>query len=1004
MEKFVGKHLRLLEKERETEIEETRCLTEKLPIKELQRRGICLPKLCIVGRRTGFYGRIVITFEMGRNQQELPSHKFTPGDIAGLSQSSGEQPEDIGSGIVTRASKTSVCIAFDDNQDLFLLSDDGPYKLQKLANDVTYKRLKKALRELQSLPPCPVSQLVGVLFGERELTPPYITKEITFVNQNLDDSQREAVRFALSQPEVAVIHGPPGTGKTTTVVEAITQAVKLGNKVLTCAPSNIAVDNLVERLARNKLKIVRLGHPARVLPHIQKYSLDAILANSEETKLVEDVRKDIDKAWSQMKKTRDKGEKHTLRGEMKFLRKELAQREQAATKEILKRADVVLATLTSASPEGPIKFLDANHFNLTVIDECSQAIEVACWIPLMRAPRCVLAGDHLQLPPTILSQEAAKDGLEVTLMERIIDLYHTKVIRMLTTQYRMHQLIMQWSSDQLYHSKLTAHPTVAGHLLGDMEGVNIEEEEASFPLLMIDTAGCDLNEMDTPEEISKGNEGEADIVSSHVERLITIGVKQQDIAVIAPYNLQVELLRLRIWPKFPDVEIKSVDGFQGREKEAVIITLVRSNRRGEVGFLSERRRINVAVTRARRHLAVICDSETVSHDEFLKSLVDYMASHGEVQTAQDYIDSGVFNNKSVRPEHLDDLLTLNSVSKSKGSGARPKSSVSKPKHSHSSDSRNSTTSAIGSSRDRRNRDNDKNICDEAMTEKKTEKYREILEKFVANADVNCMEFPPTLTSFERMLVHELAGKLSLTHVSKGEDKGRFIVVSKPGGQSVSVTTETSVQSTEVPVVIENTGHLDEIPSQKKEKQSDKLVCPHCNKDVIRANFSLHEIHCLRQQRDCSAKASEKSQKASSRKDQTKQQNGTKKLRPPSATAKIEKVDADDFDGLIAAAQKLDEVCGFKKCKVKVKTLGQNCEFCMRRFCLSHHIPEIHGCGEVAKAHARSTHIKEGVLYRSSTTKPAPPDPKRQAALHRKLDKKLSDLTSQRSKSGKKNNK
>lgn len=186
---------------------------------------------------------------------------------------------------------------------------------------------------------------------------------------------------------------------------------------------------------------------------------------------------------------------------------------------------------------------------------------------------------------------------------------------------------------------------------------------------------------------------------------------------------------------------------------------------------------------------------------------------------------------------------------------------------------------------------------------------------------------------------------------------------------------------------------------QQEKKSDKLTCPHCNKDVIRANYSLHEVHCLRQQREKSAKSSEKSPYKSA----TKLQNGMKKLRPPSATAKIEKVDSDDFEGLIAAAQKLDEICGFKKCKVKVKTLGQNCEFCLRRFCLSHHIAEIHGCGDVAKAQARATHIKEGVLYRSSMTKPAPPNPARQAALHRKLDKKMGDLAAQR-KSGKKNKK
>ncbi|XP_028515203.1 DNA-binding protein SMUBP-2 [Exaiptasia diaphana] len=356
--------------------------------------------------------------------------------------------------------------------------------------------------------------------------------------------------------------------------------------VLACAPSNIAVDNLVEKLAKNKAKVVRLGHPARLLSSIQHYSLDAILTASDSTSIIQDVRKDIDKALSKSRKSKEPSERRHLRQEIKTLRKELRQREEKAMKEVLIGAEVVLATNTSAGNDGPLGRLPMDHFDLVVIDEAAQALEASCWIPLLRAPRCILSGDHHQLPPTIVSPEAAKKGLDVTLMERVVKQYDDKVVRMLTTQYRMHESIMKWSSEQLYNNQLKADSSVQHHLLKDLPNVQ-ETEETTIPLLLIDTTGCDVMELEVEDELSKGNEGEADIVATHVTALINAGLDARDIAVIAPYNLQVELLRKRLSHVFPSLEIKSVDGFQGREKEAVIISLVRSNKQGTTTILTK---------------------------------------------------------------------------------------------------------------------------------------------------------------------------------------------------------------------------------------------------------------------------------------------------------------------------------------------------------------------------------------------------------------------------------
>ncbi|NXA58060.1 SMBP2 protein, partial [Mohoua ochrocephala] len=819
-----------------------RAWQESVSLKELQRRGICLLKLQVTSQRTGLYGRLLVTFQPRKwdSDTELPSNSFGPGDIVGLYESAG-QGDPLCTGVVTRVTPKAVTVALEEPRDGELPVDhEHSFRLLKLANDVTYTRLKRALTALKQYRGGPASDLIDVLFFTSAPRAFPETKPLEFFNASLDESQREAVSFSLAQRELAIVHGPPGTGKTTTLVEIILQAVQQGLKVLCCAPSNVAVDNLVERLAGGRARLLRLGHPARLLQPIQQHSLDAVLARGDNAQIVADIRRDIDRAWAKTKKAQDKGERSHFLGEIKTLRKELKEREEAAMAAALSQASVVLATNTGASLDGPLKLLPESHFDLVVIDECAQALEASCWIPLLKAPKCILAGDHKQLPPTIISHRAAAEGLSLSLMERLAGHYGERAVRMLTVQYRMHRDIMEWASSELYGGRLSAHPSVAQHLLRDLPGVS-STEETSTPLLLIDTAGCGLFELEVEDEQSKGNPGEVQLVGIHVQALVDAGVKAKDIAVVAPYNLQVDMLRQHLCHSHPELEVKSVDGFQGREKEAVILSFVRSNRKGEVGFLAEERRINVAVTRARRQAAVVCDSHTVGSRPFLRRLLDHLARHGLVRSAFEY---------------LDDLQ------------------------------------------------------------------------------------PP--------------------------------LPSEPPPPS-----ETPLPSEPLPEPQRPSGNTPD-PTEPGESSEGS------------AKVDLKSLHLERVQR-------EKARREEAARKVQEPGRGSRKKDKSEAKGKaaIGSAAAEDFDALIAAAVEADRTCAFPRCKASVTTLGQLCHHCQQLFCLSHHIPEAHGCGEKAKAQARQRISREGVLYPGSGSKDKSLDPAKRAHLQRRLDKKLSELTSQR---------
>ena len=417
------------------------------------------------------------------------------------------------------------------------------------------------------------------------------------------------------------------------------------------------MDNIVERLAPHKIPIVRLGHPARLLPSVLSHSLDVLTQTSEAAGIVKDVRKEMDTKQASIKKTRNGRERKAIYTEMKDLRKEYREREKQCVSTLVGGSKVVLATLHGA---GGFQLRD-EIFDVVIIDEASQALEAQCWIPLLSAKKIVLAGDHLQLPPTIQStpskskSDQAKtnsqgvSSLETTLFDRLLSLHGPKIKRMLTTQYRMHERIMRFPSDEMYDGDLIAASSVANRLLTTLPYTVDDTDDTREPVIFYDTQGGDFPEDASADGTatdgkqpskkslfndSKSNSSEAALVKKHVAALIAAGVHAKGIAVVTPYNGQLALLShdLGLKETYPELELGSVDGFQGREKEAVIVSLVRSNGEGQVGFLGEKRRLNVAMTRPKRQLCVIGDSETVGKgSKFLKRWMEHLEKEADLR-------------------------------------------------------------------------------------------------------------------------------------------------------------------------------------------------------------------------------------------------------------------------------------------------------------------------------------------------------------------------------------
>jgi ATP-dependent RNA/DNA helicase IGHMBP2 len=609
---------RLLELEAQAEAQQ---ILENAEQPTADRTGNSLTGLVVAEESSGLGGRFILTLVRRNRTLQLPWNRLEPGAPILLSAAGAKSGEGW-RGVVCERNRLELRVALNEPP-----GDDeraASYRLDLSWDETARQRQLAALERTRGAARDRLAELRRVLLGE---TAPAFRPETPFMplDASLNASQQDAIRFALSANDVAILHGPPGTGKTTAVVELIRQAVRRGQKVLACAPSNLAVDNLLERLLAGGERAVRLGHPARVLPALREHTLDLMVEDHDDTRQARKLAKKAFGLFRQAGKwTRGKPEpglRQQLRQEGRALLDDSRRLEAQTVDRILNGATVLCATLTGLDST----ILGQRQFDLAVIDEAAQCTEPVCWLPLLRSQSLVLAGDHCQLPPTILSQEAAAAGFGISMMERLVGRYGPQVTRRLNVQYRMNEAIMEFSSLQFYDAELEAHVSVRAHLLCDLPGVSATPLTQT-PVDFIDTAGAGYDEQPEPDGKSRLNPQEADLVGKKVQALLDAGVAADAIAVIAPYAAQVRLLREKT--PVAGLEIDSVDGFQGREKEAVVLSLVRSNAEGEVGFLADVRRMNVALTRARRKLLVIGDSATLACHPFYQSLFDYFESIG----------------------------------------------------------------------------------------------------------------------------------------------------------------------------------------------------------------------------------------------------------------------------------------------------------------------------------------------------------------------------------------
>ncbi|HRQ49552.1 MAG TPA: AAA domain-containing protein [Agriterribacter sp.] len=518
-------------------------------------------------------------------------------------------------------------------------SRDGNLGIDLLFDVNSYDEMENALTLAQTRSENPKeAHLINILTGKKPVT--FQTSVPSYRNIVLNESQQAAVNKILSANELAIVHGPPGTGKTTTLVQAVKALIQQDHKqVLVVAPSNTAVDLLSEKLSDEGLDVLRVGNPARVSERLMALTLDSRMAEHSSMKDVKKMKKQANELRNMAHKYKrnfgkaEREQRKALFDEAHRMIKDVEKTEQYITNDLLGRAQVITATLVGAN-HYTIRHL---KYHTVVIDEAGQAPEPTCWIPILKTQKLVLAGDHCQLPPTIKSEEASRNGLSTTLLEKCVQL-HPGAVVLLEEQYRMHEMIMGYSSGVFYGNKLKAHASVAAHVLFDTD----------VPVAFVDTAGCGFDEK--TEGTSTSNPEEAAFVFKHLTQLAAVlSTRYQprnfpSIAVISPYRQQIQLLneqlqhstQLHIYSN--NISVNTIDSFQGQERDIVYISMTRSNTESRIGFLSDIRRMNVAMTRARKKLVVIGDSATLSRFPFYAGFIAYAEQHNAYRSAWEFVD------------------------------------------------------------------------------------------------------------------------------------------------------------------------------------------------------------------------------------------------------------------------------------------------------------------------------------------------------------------------------
>ncbi len=565
-------------------------------------------------------------------------HQFSSGKNVSLFSNHQEEKNEI-TGTIKSVGKNTLKLII-HNDELPDWCYEGKLGLNIQFDDNSYHEMQRALDVVIEAKGNRIAELRELLDGQSALSFEKPNEEIIIPQLNL--SQNRAVRHVVSVNDIGVIHGPPGTGKTTSLVHAIRVTLQTENQVLVCAPTNSAVDLLTEKLVTIGIDVLRLGHPARISDELMSSSVDGRVAASPYFKDIKNLRRNADEYFRMAGKYKrvfgkeDAKQRAAFYSEAKNCIKEARLLEDYITDELFKTAQVICCTPVTSTHRA----LQRKKFNTLFFDEASQALEPMVWIPLIKCNRLILSGDHFQLPPVVKSQEAKKGGLDYTLLDRCIEFKEAVVL--LNRQYRMNNAIMGFSNSYFYKNELVADDSVSEQLVyNDSTGYLGKSVE------FIDTAGCAFDEIQNPETLSHYNPKEGEIVFKHLEQLLLDyaaipNLPMLDIGIISPYKEQREWLRDNVAEqnfeksKLHSLSIKTIDGFQGEERDIIYISLVRSNERQEIGFLSDLRRMNVAITRAKKKLVVVGDSATVGSNPFYKTFLEYCETHGMYRTAWEW--------------------------------------------------------------------------------------------------------------------------------------------------------------------------------------------------------------------------------------------------------------------------------------------------------------------------------------------------------------------------------
>lgn len=496
----------------------------------------------------------------------------------------------------------------------------------QLAFDATSHRvMREAIVKIKNADDEKLIQLRNVLIGDAK---PSFRVEQPVSFPWLNSSQNAAIQKVLRAREVAIVHGPPGTGKTTTLVEAIGETLKRETQVLVCAQSNAAVDWISEQLLARGISVLRIGNPMRVSDNLLEATYEKRYESHPDYIELWAIRKAQREMLAKLSSKKSSAtERRNASNQLTKLRNRSTEIEIRINDDLFTQSRVIACTLIGTSA----RVLERKHFSTLFIDEAAQAFEAACWAAIIKSDRVIFAGDHLQLPPTIKCREAELKGLSKTLMEKVAE-NKPSCVELLNIQYRMHRDIMQFSSDWFYEGKLKADPNVANRTIMPLD----------TPIVWIDTAKLGFEEQLNPLSQSRLNSSEALLLvktlrdyvrQMGIDRIIN---ERVDFGIISPYKSQVQLLRRLIKqskflkPILRNISVNTVDGFQGQERDVIMISMVRGNDEGRIGFLGDLRRMNVAITRARMKLIVLGDTATLSHTKFYKRLIEHISENGNM--------------------------------------------------------------------------------------------------------------------------------------------------------------------------------------------------------------------------------------------------------------------------------------------------------------------------------------------------------------------------------------